>query len=75
MPLPPYIKRPDEDLDRQRYATIYEDKRLQDSVAAPTAGLHFDQNLLDKIKAKNIDIENINLSVGAGLFSLLNQKI
>ena len=68
VPLPPYIKRPDENLDRQRYATIYEDKRLQDSVAAPTAGLHFDQNLLDKIKAKNIDIENINLSVGAGTF-------
>ena len=66
--LPPYIKRPDEDLDRQRYATIYEDKRLQDSVAAPTAGLHFDQNLLDNIKAKNINIENINLSVGAGTF-------
>ena len=41
---------------------------MQDSVAAPTAGLHFDQNLLDKIKAKNIDIENINLSVGAGTF-------
>ena len=68
VPLPPYIKRPDEDLDRHRYATIYEDKRLQDSVAAPTAGLHFDQNLLDKIKSKNIDIENINLSVGAGTF-------
>ena len=68
VPLPPYIKRPDENLDRQRYATIYEDKKLQDSVAAPTAGLHFDNNLLNKIKAKNIDIENINLSVGAGTF-------
>ena len=68
MPLPPYIKRPDENLDKQRYATIYEDKKLQDSVAAPTAGLHFDKNLLNKIKAKNIDVENINLSVGAGTF-------
>ena len=68
VPLPPYIKRPDENLDKQRYATIYEDKKLQDSVAAPTAGLHFDKNLLNKIKAKNIDVENINLSVGAGTF-------
>lgn len=68
VPLPPYIKRPDENLDKQRYATIYENKSLQDSVAAPTAGLHFDQDLLDKIKAKNINIENINLSVGAGTF-------
>tara|TARA_B100000287_G_scaffold322890_1_gene306846 strand:- start:406 stop:1425 length:1020 start_codon:yes stop_codon:yes gene_type:complete len=74
VPLPPYIKRPDEDLDRQRYATIYEDKRLQDSVAAPTAGLHFDQNLLDQIKAKKIDIENINLSVGAGTFQPVKSK-
>ena len=74
VPLPPYIKRPDEDLDRQRYATIYEDKRLQGSVAAPTAGLHFDQNLLDKIKAKKIDIENINLSVGAGTFQPVKSK-
>ena len=74
VPLPPYIKRPDENLDRQRYATIYENKKLQDSVAAPTAGLHFDQNLLDKIKAKKIDIENINLSVGAGTFQPVKSK-
>ena len=45
VPLPPYIKRPDEELDKHRYATVYEDTTQQDSVAAPTAGLHFDNNL------------------------------
>ena len=68
IPLPPYIKRIDEELDKLRYATIYENKDLQNSVAAPTAGLHFDEELLDKIKKKGLDIVNINLSVGAGTF-------
>ena len=68
IPLPPYIKRIDEELDKLRYATIYENKDLQNSVAAPTAGLHFDVELLDKIKKKGLDIVNINLSVGAGTF-------
>ena len=68
VPLPPYIKRPDEDLDKDRYATVYEDKTLQGSVAAPTAGLHFDDNLLKNIKNKGVKIATINLSVGAGTF-------
>ncbi len=68
IPLPPYIKRIDEELDKLRYATVYENKDLQSSVAAPTAGLHFDEELLDKIKKKGLDIVNINLSVGAGTF-------
>ena len=68
IPLPPYIKRIDEELDKLRYATVYENKDLQNSVAAPTAGLHFDEELLDKIKKKGLDIANINLSVGAGTF-------
>jgi len=68
IPLPPYIKRKDEELDKSRYATVYENKKLQNSVAAPTAGLHFDQKLLDKIKRKGVNISNINLSVGAGTF-------
>ena len=46
VPLPPYIKRDDEDLDKERYATVYENKELQETVAAPTAGLHFDNELL-----------------------------
>ena len=68
VPLPPYIKRHDEDLDKERYATVYEDKKLQESVAAPTAGLHFDDELLEKIKKMGVSIASINLSVGAGTF-------
>jgi S-adenosylmethionine:tRNA ribosyltransferase-isomerase len=68
VPLPPYIKRPDEELDKHRYATVYEDTTQQDSVAAPTAGLHFDNNLLESIKNKGVNIVTVNLSVGAGTF-------
>ena len=68
IPLPPYIKRPDEELDRHRYATVYEDKKLRQSVAAPTAGLHFDNELLDLIKKMGVKIATVNLSVGAGTF-------
>jgi S-adenosylmethionine:tRNA ribosyltransferase-isomerase len=68
VPLPPYIKRADEELDKDRYATVYEDKALQESVAAPTAGLHFDNDLLDSIKAMGVNITTVNLSVGAGTF-------
>ena len=68
VPLPPYIKRPDEDLDKDRYATVYEDIKLQDSVAAPTAGLHFDDELLENIKKIGVNIATVNLSVGAGTF-------
>ena len=68
VPLPPYIKRADEELDHDRYATVYEDKQLQDSVAAPTAGLHFDEKLLDEIRKKGVSIAKVNLSVGAGTF-------
>ena len=68
VPLPPYIKRPDEDLDKDRYATVYEDKRLQDSVAAPTAGLHFDDELIKDIKKLGVKIATVNLSVGSGTF-------
>ena len=68
VPLPPYIKRHDEDLDKDRYATIYEDKGLQDSVAAPTAGLHFDDELIKDIKKLGVKIATVNLSVGSGTF-------
>ena len=68
IPLPPYIKRKDEDLDKERYATVYEDKDLQESVAAPTAGLHFDNELLNSLKKAGVKIATINLSVGAGTF-------
>ena len=68
VPLPPYIKRYDENLDKDRYATVYEDKRLQDSVAAPTAGLHFDDELINDIKKLGVKIATVNLSVGSGTF-------
>ena len=68
VPLPPYIKRPDEDLDKDRYATVYEDKDLQESVAAPTAGLHFDDELLSALKGLGVQMATVNLSVGAGTF-------
>jgi S-adenosylmethionine:tRNA ribosyltransferase-isomerase len=68
VPLPPYIKRPDEELDKDRYATVYEDKTLQKSVAAPTAGLHFDKELLNAITKMGVKVATVNLSVGAGTF-------
>ena len=74
IPLPPYIKRKDEDLDKERYATVYEDKELQESVAAPTAGLHFDDELLNSIKKAGVKLATINLSVGAGTFQPVKVK-
>ncbi|MDB3915412.1 tRNA preQ1(34) S-adenosylmethionine ribosyltransferase-isomerase QueA [Gammaproteobacteria bacterium] len=68
VPLPPYIKRPDEELDKDRYATVYEDKDLQESVAAPTAGLHFDDELLNALKNLGVQMATVNLSVGAATF-------
>jgi len=66
MPLPPYIDRPDEDSDKERYQTVYNEK--PGAVAAPTAGLHFDDDLLAKIKAKGINFAFVTLHVGAGTF-------
>ena len=68
IPLPPYIKRKTEKEDSHRYQTVYENKNYQESVAAPTAGLHFDNLLLRKLKKKGTKIEYINLTVGAGTF-------
>lgn len=66
MPLPPYIDRPDEDTDKERYQTVYNQK--PGAVAAPTAGLHFDNELLEKIKAKGVEFAYVTLHVGAGTF-------
>jgi len=67
VPLPLYIKRPPKnELDIHRYQTVY--SREKGSVAAPTAGLHFTCELLEKIKAKNITIQFITLHVGGGTF-------
>lgn len=66
IPLPPYVEREDEDSDLQRYQTVY--AKEKGAVAAPTAGLHFDQNLLDIINKKGVDIAWVTLHVGAGTF-------
>ncbi|NNN44365.1 MULTISPECIES: tRNA preQ1(34) S-adenosylmethionine ribosyltransferase-isomerase QueA [unclassified Vibrio] len=66
MPLPPYIDRPDEEADKERYQTVYNQK--PGAVAAPTAGLHFDQALLEQIKAKGVEFAYVTLHVGAGTF-------
>jgi S-adenosylmethionine:tRNA ribosyltransferase-isomerase len=66
MPLPPYIDRPDENSDRERYQTVYNEK--PGAVAAPTAGLHFDDALLEQIKAKGVELAFVTLHVGAGTF-------
>ncbi len=66
MPLPPYIDRPDEDADKERYQTVYNEK--PGAVAAPTAGLHFDEVLLEKIKQKGVEFAYVTLHVGAGTF-------
>lgn len=66
MPLPPYIDRPDTEEDKARYQTVYNEK--PGAVAAPTAGLHFDQPLLDALKAKGVEFAYVTLHVGAGTF-------
>ncbi|MGL5391949.1 MAG: tRNA preQ1(34) S-adenosylmethionine ribosyltransferase-isomerase QueA, partial [Shewanella sp.] len=66
MPLPPYIDRPDEDADKERYQTVY--NQNPGAVAAPTAGLHFDDAMLAALKAKDVNIAFVTLHVGAGTF-------
>ncbi len=66
MPLPPYIKREDDTSDYERYQTVYGEK--EGAVAAPTAGLHFDEAFLSEIKKKGIDLAWVTLHVGAGTF-------
>ena len=66
MPLPPYIDREDAASDRERYQTVYGEK--QGAVAAPTAGLHFDELMLDQLRAKGVQTAFVTLHVGAGTF-------
>ncbi|TVP54149.1 MAG: tRNA preQ1(34) S-adenosylmethionine ribosyltransferase-isomerase QueA [Halomonadaceae bacterium] len=66
MPLPPYIDRPDEISDQSRYQTVY--GRHPGAVAAPTAGLHFDEALLARLAAKGVEQAFVTLHVGAGTF-------
>jgi S-adenosylmethionine:tRNA ribosyltransferase-isomerase len=66
MPLPPYIDREDAEKDRERYQTVY--GRRPGAVAAPTAGLHFDQAMLDRLRQRGIETARVTLHVGAGTF-------
>ncbi len=68
IPLPPYMNRAAEKLDEERYETIYADPDKKESVAAPTAGMHFDQELLNALMDKGVEFGYVNLHVGAGTF-------
>lgn len=73
MPLPPYIRRNDEDTDRERYQTVF--SRDPGSVAAPTAGLHFTSEILEALTAKGVEIARITLHVGLGTFAPLRVEL
>lgn len=66
VPLPPYIRRPAEDHDRERYQTVF--ARVKGAVAAPTAGLHMTSELLDAVRGKGVEIVPLTLHVGLGTF-------
>lgn len=71
MPLPPYIRRPDEITDRDRYQTVW--ARHDGAVAAPTAGLHFDAVLLDALAARGVGFGYVTLHVGSGTYQRLRE--
>ncbi|MBN2175811.1 MAG: S-adenosylmethionine:tRNA ribosyltransferase-isomerase [Bacteroidales bacterium] len=73
IPLPPYVHRPAVDSDKKRYQTIY--ARSEGSVAAPTAGLHFTEQVLESLKKKNISFEEVTLHVGAGTFRPVSEAV
>lgn len=66
LPLPPYITRPPNQLDETRYQTVY--ARLEGSVAAPTAGLHFTSGMLDHLSAAGVVVAGLDLEIGPGTF-------
>jgi len=67
VPLPPYIRRAADDADAERYQTVY--ARRPGAVAAPTAGLHFDETLLAALRERGVEIAHVTLHVGAGTFA------
>ncbi len=73
VPLPPYIERADEELDRQRYQTVF--ARRSGAVAAPTAGLHFDEPLLGRLRERGVSFAWVTLHVGAGTFQPVREEI
>jgi len=72
MPLPPYIQRDDIEIDKQMYQTVFAQK--EGAVAAPTAGLHFDEGLLESLKQKGVEIANLTLHTGYGSFEPIREE-
>ena len=72
VPLPPYIKRPDEAADRERYQTVF--AREKGSVAAPTAGLHFTSAILEQCRERGAEVAYVTLHVGLGTFQPLHEE-
>ncbi len=66
IPLPPYIRREDNDIDRERYQTVF--ARAEGAVAAPTAGLHFTDSILNQLRERGVQICSVTLHVGLGTF-------
>lgn len=66
LPIPPYLNRPSEESDEKTYQTVY--SQIEGSVAAPTAGLHFTDDVMGKLSQKNISLSEVTLHVGAGTF-------
>jgi len=75
VPLPPYLKREANTLDAERYQTVYADPAKNYSVAAPTAGFHFDNELLDSVMDKGVNIAKITLHIGMGTFKPIKSEI
>ena len=73
VPLPPYINRPDEESDRERYQTVF--ARCPGSVAAPTAGLHFTPEILHRIRERGCESYEVTLDVGLGTFQPVHTQI
>ncbi len=72
MPLPPYIKREDTPVDRRMYQTVYAQEGF--SIAAPTAGLHFTEELLEDLQTQGVEVARIRLDVGRGTFKPIEAK-
>jgi S-adenosylmethionine:tRNA ribosyltransferase-isomerase len=72
VPLPPYIKRDAEELDESRYQTIY--AKNKGAIAAPTAGLHFTEGIISRVKSKGINIAFLTLHVGYGTFKPVTKE-
>ncbi len=66
IPIPPYLCRESEEIDDSRYQTVY--SKLEGSVAAPTAGLHFTEEIIENLRARGVESEEVTLHVGAGTF-------